>query len=360
MSERVLLEAHAHTSEVSECGCLSAAQLIEGLRQHGYGAVVITDHYLPGQRNDRQAREAFLAGYRAARLAGESLDVVVLAGIEIRFKDRLEDYLVYGLEEEDILDLPDNACEAGLSTFYELAKERGWRIYQAHPYRPKQLPATPAFLHGMETFNGNPRQHSQNRLAAKFATLHNLHTIAGSDVHQAGDIGVVGLHVPREALTPKGFAAWLEATPHPRVQYQDAPVDGIRYLVDAIPSRDMLHALYLDARWTRYTDNMNESMRGIKQSARVVTAWDDTALVGMCRAITDGYTIVYMQDILVLGTYRRRGIGRELLKRLLLPYKDIRQTVLLCDDTPQTRAFYRACGFENVKEYDCASYIRLR
>lgn len=360
MTDRVLLEAHAHTKEVSECGWLSAQALVESLAAHGYGAVVITDHYLPGERHDAASRDAFLAGYRAARAAGEALGVTVLPGLEIRFKDHVEDYLVYGLEEADILALPDNACEMGLSSFHEYCEPKGFRIYQAHPFRAKHLPAHPKFIDGMEIFNGNPRQNSQNRLATNFASLHNIRTIVGSDVHRQGDVGIAGLLVPREAVTPKGFAQWLTATPHPRVYYQEAPVDGIRYLIEAIPGDGMLKALYGDAGWTSYVANMEESLKGIRNSARVVTAWDDTTLVGMARAITDGHTILYVQDVLVMGTYRRRGIGRELMRRLLMPYRHVRQTVLITDDTPLNHAFYRACGYEDIAHYKCSGFIRLK
>ncbi|MCL1964195.1 MAG: GNAT family N-acetyltransferase, partial [Firmicutes bacterium] len=218
----------------------------------------------------------------------------------------------------------------------------------------------PPQIDGIEIFNGNPRHNSQNRLAAGFAARHGLRTIVGSDIHHKGDAGAVGMMVPREALTPKRFAAWLRATPHPRVQYEEPPRDGIRYRSEAIPGRAMLEALYRDAGWTSYTKNMESAVRGIEESARVVTAWDDTLLAGMARAVGDGYTILYIQDILVLGTYRRRGIGRELTRRLLAPFKDVRQIVLITEDAVDTRGFYKACGFERIDAYNCVGYIRLQ
>ena len=43
----------------------------------------------------------------------------------------------------------------------------------------------------------------------------------------------------------------------------------------------MLAALYNDAGWTAYTDGIwTEPSAPFNGSARVVTAWDDTALVG--------------------------------------------------------------------------------
>lgn len=360
---RVLLEAHCHTSEVSRCGRIPAARLIESLHEKGYGAVVITDHFTPGERNTRQAREAFLRGYRAAKEAAAQYEnMVVLPGMEIRFKDHDEDFLVYGLTEEDILDLPDDVCEApaALHEFHEYCKARGFLIYQAHPYRPGLYPANPPDIDGMEIFNGNPRHDSRNRMAALFASRHNLSTIAGGDVHNEGDQGIVGLLVPDTALTPKAFADWLRQTPHPRVQYQEDPRDGIRYLSGAIPGKRMLAALYNDAGWTAYTADLYRTLRAILGSARVVTAWDDTTLVGLGRLITDNESIVYVQDLLVLGAYQRRGIGAALMQRLLAPYGHVRQVCLLSDDLSDRRAFYRACGFSDAGDYGCAGFLKMK
>lgn len=361
MSGRVLLEPHAHTKEVSPCGWLPGAELVALLKAHGYGAVVITDHYLPGERRTAEARDAFLAGYRAAKAAGAEHGVVVLPGMEVRLRDRPEDYLVYGMEEDDFATLPDDLCESPLSSLYELAQANGWRVYQAHPFREKHQPALPSFIHGVEVFNGNPRHDSRNRMAAKFAALHQLHMIAGSDVHRRADVaGIVGLRVPEEALTPKGLAKWLAATPHPRVEYQSPPVDGIRFVVGAVPGWAMLRALYDDARWSSYSADQAGTLAAIEGSARFVSAWDDTTLVGLSRVVTDGHMVAYVPEVLVMGTYQRRGIGRELLRRVLTPYREVRQVVVVADALPQTRAFYRACGFEGLAAYESEGYLRLR
>jgi hypothetical protein len=360
MSDRVLIEMHAHTKESSCCGWLAGDELIEALASKKYGAVVITDHFIPGKRENEDARRAFLAGYHRAKEVGDARSIAVLPGMEIRFKDKREDFLVYGMEEEDIINLPDDVCEWNIKKFHSFANEKGWMVYQAHPFRSKLMPADPPEIDGMETFNGNPRHNSQNRLSSGFAMRHSLRTIAGSDIHRSSDVGIVGLLAPKEALTPKGMAAWLLGTPSPRVHYQEAPVDGIRYVTGAIPNRTMLEALYHDAGWTRYLDAMDKTMAGIRNSLRIVTAWDDTTLVGMARAVGDGQTILYIQDLLVLGTFQRRGIGRALMQRVIRPYLSVRQVVLLTDDIVETKKFYKACGFERISEIGCVGYIRLR
>jgi GNAT superfamily N-acetyltransferase len=55
----------------------------------------------------------------------------------------------------------------------------------------------------------------------------------------------------------------------------------------------------------------------IAGSARVVGLYDGQALIGFARAITDGATMAYLADVYVLGSYRGRGLGRELVREMV-------------------------------------------
>src|SRR5687767_7859818 len=46
-------------------------------------------------------------------------------------------------------------------------------------------------------------------------------------------------------------------------------------------------------------------------------AWDAGRLVGCVRLLTDGYFLATVSEILVDPAYRRRGIGRELMRRVV-------------------------------------------
>ena len=216
MSTLVRLETHLHTSEVSQCGRIPAREMIRKYHAAGYGAVVVTDHFLPGRFRCRAAREAFLTGYRLAAQEGEALGLTVLPGMELRFAGGDEDFLVYGLTEQDIIErLPDAVCEDGLPAFHALCRARGWLIYQAHPFRP-HLRAMPAQdLDGVETRNCNPRHDSHNDLAAAYAAKWGLRTLCGSDAHQPEDVAAGGILVPEEVLTPAGLSQYLAHTPDP-------------------------------------------------------------------------------------------------------------------------------------------------
>ncbi|KEZ48184.1 GNAT family N-acetyltransferase [Metabacillus indicus] len=105
--------------------------------------------------------------------------------------------------------------------------------------------------------------------------------------------------------------------------------------------------LYQDANWTSYTEDMPKLMSAIKSSLKVITAWEHGQLIGLVRVVGDGLTIIYIQDLLVLESCRNRGVGSELLKLVLEQYKDVRQNVLLTDESEEVRSFYEKNGFSS-------------
>lgn len=125
-----------------------------------------------------------------------------------------------------------------------------------------------------------------------------------------------------------------------------------------LPAREQLLELYADAGWTAYTDDPDRLERAVLQSRTVYTAWADGRLAGLLRTVGDGETILYVQDILVLRAYQRRGIGKALIDRMAADCAGIRQKVLSADDTKQTTAFYRACGWRPMSEFGCVTFMK--
>lgn len=134
----------------------------------------------------------------------------------------------------------------------------------------------------------------------------------------------------------------------------------MNYSDDDIPSVEELLRLYEDAEWTSYTSDPGRLTEALKNSAYVVTARDNGLLVGLVRCISDGKTIAYVQDILVLKSRKRLGIGKELMRKVQTKYEDLRQLVLLTDNAEEQRAFYEACGFADAQEKSLRCFVRLR
>ncbi len=116
-------------------------------------------------------------------------------------------------------------------------------------------------------------------------------------------------------------------------------------LVESVPTRDELLSLYGANGWGAYTADPDGLHRGVSNSTFVVTAREDGELIGLARVVSDDHTIMYLQDILVLPSHHRRGVGRALLERCLERFGHCRQRVLLTDDEEGQLRFYESLGF---------------
>ncbi|HHW82693.1 MAG TPA: GNAT family N-acetyltransferase [Actinomycetales bacterium] len=116
-------------------------------------------------------------------------------------------------------------------------------------------------------------------------------------------------------------------------------------------SRDQVLELYDSVGWSLYTRDPDGLERALANSGFVLEAWQGSELVGLVRCLSDGDTILYLQDILVRPTHHRRGIGKKLVSEAIEHYPDrIRQIVLITDDEPGQRAFYESLGFTEISE----------
>lgn len=116
-------------------------------------------------------------------------------------------------------------------------------------------------------------------------------------------------------------------------------------ITDQKPTMPEILALYKSVGWSMYTRDPARLERALTHSLTVLSAYEGKQLVGLIRAVGDGETILFIQDLLVLPEYQRRGIGKQLIEALLARFPEVRQRVLLTDDDPKTRSFYKAAGF---------------
>lgn len=119
-----------------------------------------------------------------------------------------------------------------------------------------------------------------------------------------------------------------------------------------IPTDAELVSLYEAVGWSAYTNDGERLARAVRGSHLVLCARNDASgsLVGLVRTVSDGETIVYVQDILVTPDDQREGIGGALLDAVLEHYADVRQLVLLTDDEPGQRAFYESRGLTEAHD----------
>lgn len=118
--------------------------------------------------------------------------------------------------------------------------------------------------------------------------------------------------------------------------------------------------LYDSVGWCSYTNRPDMLEHAFEHSLKILGAHDGEKLVGIIRAVGDGYSVLFIQDILVLPEYQRKGIGTKLLETMLSLYPDVYQTQLVTDRTEKTVSFYTSCGFLPYSEINCEGFIKIR
>lgn len=196
-------ETHLHTSEGSACGSSHGSEYIKAFYDAGYSGIFVTDHFFGG--NTAAPREGkwedrinvYCSGYESAfeeakkfnaenKLTGTDDEFKVFFGIEQTFNG--DDYLIYGLDKQWLLNHPEIETMRHAELFEAVKKANGLLI-QAHPFRLrdyiKAIHLHPRDVHGVEIYNAGNRE-CENELAELYAKQYDFPVTSGSDIHNAG------------------------------------------------------------------------------------------------------------------------------------------------------------------------------
>ena len=196
-----IYETHLHTIEASACSRTPGADYIAYMKDLGYSGIIVTDHFFTGNSAvpkflpwDKKI-EQYCSGFEHAKEAAGK-DFTVLFGIEYNFQG--DEYLLYGLSKEWLLDNPDIE-EKDRFQIYELVHQGGGIMIHAHPYRERgylsAIHLTPGVCDGAEVYNAaNPDW--QNALGYEYATEHGFLMAGGSDIHYFGQTDMGGMSFP--------------------------------------------------------------------------------------------------------------------------------------------------------------------
>ena len=124
----------------------------------------------------------------------------------------------------------------------------------------------------------------------------------------------------------------------------------------SVSINDVLH-LYQAVGWTNYTNQPQMLEQALSHSLATYIARDGEEIVGLVRLVGDGFSSVFVQDLIVLPSYQRQGIGSNLMKEALADYKDAYQIQLATEQTEKNLSFYHSLGFETLSTYDCTGMI---
>lgn len=86
-------------------------------------------------------------------------------------------------------------------------------------------------------------------------------------------------------------------------------------VIEQLPSAAQYNQLRQAVGWGLYEEAVIE--RALPNTLYGVCAFVDEQLVGMARVIGDGGLVYYIQDVIVLPAYQRRGIGMRMMDRVM-------------------------------------------
>jgi predicted metal-dependent phosphoesterase TrpH len=212
-------ELHAHTAQCDKCARMGGAELVQLYAEAGYNGMVITDHYFStfyhwfrddiSETDHKSMISRYLKGYYAAREEGEKRGFTVLSGAEVRFDGTINDYLVYGLEEDDFYRLPLLNRLKNLDELVAVLPSHAV-VVQAHPFRDDMTVISPEPLFGIEVYNGGTDAF-RNELAKLYATHYGKVMTSGSDVHILNSVGKGGIATERDIRCAKDLVDVLSS-----------------------------------------------------------------------------------------------------------------------------------------------------
>lgn len=118
--------------------------------------------------------------------------------------------------------------------------------------------------------------------------------------------------------------------------------------------------LYHSVGWTNYTENPAMLEQAYRHSLSTIAAWDEDKLVGVIRAVGDGYSVVLVQDLLVHPGWQRNGVGTMLMRAMLNQYPSVYQFQLVTDATEKNVAFYQSLGMTRMEACGCCVFQKSR
>lgn len=233
-----ITELHCHTAEVSNCGKISAADVVEKYIAAGYTTLNITNHLSPHTFNGDQGKykgsddwkekiDFFLQGVELVKEAAKDR-LNVLWGIEYRSIYDSNDYLVFGITKDFLYANPD-LLELKLKDASARFREAEMLFCQAHPFRNTIKVINPKYIDAIEVYNGHAGHDSRNDIALMWAKKFGLRMLSGTDTHQDIHIPSGGIVTDMPITTNEQLLEVLKSGNYTPLHAGEEPVHGVYY-----------------------------------------------------------------------------------------------------------------------------------
>ncbi len=123
-------------------------------------------------------------------------------------------------------------------------------------------------------------------------------------------------------------------------------------MISFLDSKDLppeqLQALFEQADWAQGR-SVESTQHMLVQTDVVITAWDDSVLVGMGRVLTDYVFRASIWDVIVHKAYQDQDIGKGIIHHIL-HHPSLRNVELFWLCTRRYQGFYASLGFSDKEQ----------
>ena len=129
----------------------------------------------------------------------------------------------------------------------------------------------------------------------------------------------------------------------------DIVIRSIKYDKTVLPR---VAGLYLDTQFADPDSDFSFVEKAFAGSYEVLGAFDENnLLIGMARAISDGASDAYIQDVMVASTHRKMGVGKLLVTTLTKTLRDNGIDWIGIVGVPGSEKFYTSCNCQFQEGY---------
>ncbi len=119
---------------------------------------------------------------------------------------------------------------------------------------------------------------------------------------------------------------------------------------DVLPEAEELRSLFLQTSWAK--DRSFEGVKILIQSTDIFVVVRDSGtkkLIGFGRALSDGVYRALLDDVVIAINYRKKGLGKQIVQKLLNQLETTEQVFL--NTKPELEEFYKQFGFTKTKAF---------
>ena len=231
----MLIDVHAHASEISRCCKANSYEVLTAAREAGIDGIALTNHYAKKYIKDGDPAgfaKRYVEAYYNTKKLGEEMGMPVFFGIEVSVEyQNYVHMLVYGVDTDFILKNPE-IYDYSLEKLSRTVHENGGVLVQAHPFRGKEgvfaeeLLQDVRFIDALE-INSHllyPEGHKFD-LLSKIAYDAGIILTSGGDYHADTPRSHCGMYLPDTVTDGISLGEYIKNTNSVELLIQDSDAD---------------------------------------------------------------------------------------------------------------------------------------